>query len=290
MEGTVTVARAVSADGTSVGYELLGSGPAIVLVQGAMGTAYTFRELAMALADTFTVVVPDRRGRGLSPHPFTPSYAIDDDVNDLDAVMTATGARYVFGLSSGGDVTLRAALALSRIEKIAVFEPAIFLDGVPRKGIEKFDRYAADGDLAGMLITGMKLAELGPAAMRFMPDWTVKPMISGIIKAEAQSGSGEYAPMAELAVAFQYDFAIAKSMDGTIGDFRALMQPTLLLGGSKSPKYLGRALDQLERIIPNVCRVELEGLDHAGSWNVDPQRNAHGNPGAVAVELKKFFG
>ena len=74
MGGTITVAHAVSADGTSIGYEVLGSGPAIVLVQGAMGTAYTFRELAEALADTLTVVVPDRRGRGRSPHPFTRSY------------------------------------------------------------------------------------------------------------------------------------------------------------------------------------------------------------------------
>jgi len=289
MGGTITVAHAVSADGTSIGYEVLGSGPAIVLVQGAMGTAYTFRELAEALADTLTVVVPDRRGRGRSPHPFTRSYTIKDDVQDLDAVMAATGAAYVFGLSSGGDVTLRAALALAAIEKIAVFEPAIFLDGVPRKGSDKFDRYAADSDLAGMLVTAMKLAQLGPAAMRFMPDWTVKPMISGIIKAEAKSGSGEYAPMAELAAAFQYDFAIAKSMDGAIGDFRAISQPTLLLGGSKSPAYLGRALDQLERIIPNARRVELEGLDHAAAWNVDPRRNAHGDPKAVAAELKTFF-
>lgn len=251
-----------------------------------MGTAYNYRQLAEALADTFTVVVPDRRGRGLSPHPHSRTYTIDDDVHDLDAVMTATDAHYIFGLSSGGDITLRAALALPRIEKIAVFEPAIFVDGVPRA---KFDRCAAAGDLAGMLVTGMKVAELGPAAMRFMPDWAVKPAIGRILKAEAKSGSGDYAPMAELAVALQYDFAIVRSMDGTIGDFDAVTQPTLLLGGSKSPAYLGRALDRLERIIPDVRRVGLEGRDHSCAWNVDPQRNPHGNPGAVAVELEKFF-
>jgi len=64
----------VSADGTAIGYERLGAGPVLVLVQGAMGTAYTFRELAEALADSFTVIVPDRRGRGMSPRRFDPGY------------------------------------------------------------------------------------------------------------------------------------------------------------------------------------------------------------------------
>src|SRR3954454_6366878 len=53
-----------SADGTEIGYELRGSGPGLVLVQGTMGTAYNFRDLADALAGSFTVVLPDRRGRG----------------------------------------------------------------------------------------------------------------------------------------------------------------------------------------------------------------------------------
>src|SRR4051794_14136174 len=61
-----TVQTVVSADGTEIGYELRGSGPGLVLVQGTMGTAYNFRDLAEALAGTFTVVLPDRRGRGYS--------------------------------------------------------------------------------------------------------------------------------------------------------------------------------------------------------------------------------
>src|SRR5215470_2288122 len=98
------VGSVVSADGTKIGFERLGAGPVLVLVQGAMGTAYTFRELAEALADSFTVIVPDRRGRGMSPRRFDPGYTIADDVADLDAVLRATDGRFVFGLSSGGDI------------------------------------------------------------------------------------------------------------------------------------------------------------------------------------------
>jgi pimeloyl-ACP methyl ester carboxylesterase len=284
-----TVDYVVSADCTRIGFESLGTGPGLVLVQGAMGTAYTYRELAEALADSFTVIVPDRRGRGLSPHPFDPSYRIDDDVSDLDAVLRATGAHCVFGLSSGADITLKAALALPVIERIAIYEPAMFLDGVPRNDIERLHAYIAAGNLPGVLVTGMKIAQLGPAPMRAMPDWLVKPAIKAIMKREAQSGSGNYASMAELALAFPYDFAIVQSMDGSIATFDSLTQPVLLLGGSKSPGYLTRALDQLEQIIPNVTRIEIDGADHAAAWNVDPKRNPHGNPRAVADLLKAYF-
>lgn len=278
-----------SVDGTKIGFERFGTGPILVLVQGAMGTAYTFRELAEALADSFTVVVPDRRGRGMSPRAFDPGYTIADDVADLDAVLRATGGRFVFGLSSGADVALEAALTLPSIERIALYEPAVFPDGVPAKGIGRFNACAAAGDLPGMLVTGMKLGRMGPAAMRAMPTRLLKPVVGRIIKAEETAGTRGYASMAELGEALRYDFAIAQSIDGSLTKFKNIKQPVLLLGGSKSPDSLKRALDELEQIIPDATRVEITGVDHAAAWNVDRRRNPHGNPTAVAKVLKTYF-
>jgi pimeloyl-ACP methyl ester carboxylesterase len=284
-----TVQRVASADGTVIGFEQFGAGPVLVLVQGGMSTAYTFRELAQALADSFTVIVPDRRGRGLSPHRFASGYTIDDDVADLDAVLRATGGSLVFGLSSGADIALEAALTLPTIERVAVCEPAIFLDGIPAKGIERFNAYVDAGDLPGMLALGMKLSRQGPPIMSAMPDWLVKPAIKRIIKTEAKTGSGNYASLAELAETLPYDFAVAQSIDGSIAKFKDVRQPVLLLGGSKSPQFLTRALDRLEQIIPNTTRVTMDGVGHAAAWNVDPRRNPHGNPTAVAEVLKTYF-
>ena len=286
---TLTVHFVVSADATKIGFERLGTGPVLVLVQGAMGTAYTFRELAQALADSFTVVVPDRRGRGLSPHRFDSGYTTGDDVADLDAVLRATGGRFVFGLSSGADIILEAALTLPAIERIALYEPAVFPDGIPAKGIEQFNFYAAAGDLPGMLVSGMKLGRFGPAVMRAMPDRLLKPVVRRIMKAEEEAGAGGYASMAQLGQALRYDFAIAQSIGGSIRKFKDVRQPVLLLGGSKSPHFLTRALDELEQIIPDVTRVEIGGADHAAAWNVDARRNPRGNPRAVADELKTYF-
>ena len=56
----------ISADGTLIGYRQLGQGPGLVLVHGAMESAQSHMQLAEALADTFTVYLPDRRGRGMS--------------------------------------------------------------------------------------------------------------------------------------------------------------------------------------------------------------------------------
>jgi pimeloyl-ACP methyl ester carboxylesterase len=284
-----TVGSVVSADGTKIGFEQFGAGPVLVLVQGAMGTAYTFRELAEALADSFTVIVPDRRGRGMSPRAFDPGYTIQDDVADLDAVLRATGGHFVFGLSSGGDIVLEAALTLPTIERLAVCEPAILLDGIPAKGMERFNAYVDADDLPGVLVAGMKLSRQGPALMRAMPDWLVKPAIKRIMKTEEKTAAGVNASMAELAKSLPYDIAIAQSMDGSITKFKDIKQPVLLVGGSKSPQFLKQALDELEQIIPDTTRVEITGVDHAAAWNVDRRRNPHGDPTAVAEVLKTYF-
>ena len=83
---------AVSADGTRIAYEVRGSGPGLVIVDGAlcqrsMGPS---RPLAEQLASRFTVHVYDRRGRGESG-PGRAAYHPDREVEDLAAVIAAGG-------------------------------------------------------------------------------------------------------------------------------------------------------------------------------------------------------
>lgn len=66
----VTTHVVTSADGTRIGYLTEGSGPGIVLVQGAMADVHAYRRLAAALASSFTVHSVERRGRGLSPRSY----------------------------------------------------------------------------------------------------------------------------------------------------------------------------------------------------------------------------
>jgi pimeloyl-ACP methyl ester carboxylesterase len=61
-----TVSRAVSRDGTEVGYFTTGHGPPLVLVHGGLGDHTRWRVLRPYLEPHFTVHAMDRRGRGAS--------------------------------------------------------------------------------------------------------------------------------------------------------------------------------------------------------------------------------
>ena len=279
-----------SKDGTTIGYRQLGHGPGIVLVQGAMGSAHNFMQLAGLLADTFTVYVPDRRGRGLSPLPYSKDYSIQKEVEDLDALLVKTGAHSVFGLSSGAIISLQAALTLPVIRKATIYEPPLFLNSSePMPFVVRFNRELAQGKVAAALVTAMKGSQMGPPIFNVIPRFLLESLTNMIMKSEDKKGSGEYLPMRELAAALQYDFQVVVEMSGKLGSFRTLQAEVLLLGGSKSPTYLKVALGALEQVLPHATRIEFPGLGHGSPWNYDKQRNPDGKPEVVAQALCQFF-
>lgn len=284
-----TIGSVTSQDGTTIGYRQLGNGPGVVMVQGAMGSAQNFMQLAGALADAFTVYVPDRRGRGLSSLPYSKDYSVQKDVEDLDALLAKTGAHFVFGLSSGALISLQAALTRPAIHKVAIYEPPLFIKGLPTAMIARLEREIAQGKTAAALITGMKAGQMGPPIFSAMPRFLTEGMTKMIMRQEEKNGSGEYLPMKALAPTLQFDFKIVAEMDGTLKRFKNLNTETLLLGGSKSPAYLKEAVDALEKTLPHATRVEFPGLDHGSAWNYDKQRNPGGKPELVAQELRRFF-
>ena len=115
----VKIGSVTSTDGTTIGYHQLGRGPGLVLLHGSMESAQSHVQLAEALANSFTVYLPDRRGRGLSG-PYSKDYSVDRDVEDMAALLAETGAHNVFGVSSGAIIWLRAALTLSTIHRAAI--------------------------------------------------------------------------------------------------------------------------------------------------------------------------
>src|SRR5258708_24460637 len=101
-------------DGTSIGYDAVGEGPALIVVDGATGYRGAFgggSELARLLAPHFTIYTYDRRGRGQSSD--TQPFAVTREVEDIEALIDAAGgAAYLYGMSSGGALALEAALGL----------------------------------------------------------------------------------------------------------------------------------------------------------------------------------
>ena len=102
-----------SADGTRIAYDIVGHGPAVILIDGAMcfRGGGPMRPIAEALSGQLTVVLYDRRGRGESGD--TLPFAVEREIEDIAALIDAAGGQAaLFGISSGGALALRAAAAL----------------------------------------------------------------------------------------------------------------------------------------------------------------------------------
>lgn len=254
-----------------------------------MGSAHNFHQLAGQLSDTFTVYVPDRRGCGLSS-PYSNDYTIQKDVEDVDALLMKTGAHQVFGLSTGGLIVLRSALVLPAIHKIAIYEPGLSVNGsTPLGWVKRYDKEMSQGKVAAALITGMLGAKMGPQITNYIPRPLLEAFTDKLIKEEDKNGSGEYLPMRALAPTLHHDGQLLFEMSETLESFRSLQIEVLLLGGSKSAAFQKASLDGLEKVLPHVTRVKFPGLDHAGAWNYDRQRNPGGQPALVAQALRRFF-
>ncbi|MCI0708986.1 MAG: alpha/beta hydrolase [Chloroflexi bacterium] len=280
-----TTRSVTSKDGTTIGFRQFGQGPGLILLHGMMSSGQNHTQLASALADTFTVYAPDRRGRGLSG-PYSTDYSIQKEVEDLDALLTETGAHYIFGVSAGGVVSLKAALTLPAIHKLAVFEPPLFMDSaVPAALLARFDREMAQGKQAAALVTAMKGSQLGPPIFNLMPRRLLEFLTGKFMASEEKKATGDYLPMRTLAPTLHYDFEIVVEMSGKLESFEAIHNQVLLLGGSKSPAYMKAALNALETILPQAERIELPGVGHDASWNSD----IGGKPEPVARELHRFF-
>src|SRR6478736_10199853 len=145
---TTTLQTVTSADGTTIAYDKLGSGPAVVLVCGGSVDRMSNAGLAGVLASDFTVYNFDRRGRGDSGD--TLPYAIDREIEDIAAVIDAAGGTaYLYGTSSGAALAFEAARALpGKVTKVALWEPPYIDDPAarpPADTVETYERLVAEG-------------------------------------------------------------------------------------------------------------------------------------------------
>lgn len=243
-----------SADGTEIAYESTGSGPTLVLVDGAlcqrsMGPS---RGLAEQLAERFTVFTYDRRGRGESG-PGASRYSVEREVEDLLAVLGAAGGRaHVLGTSSGGTLALEAARRAAPIDKIIVYESPFILDDTHAPNDphlpELFQKHVDDGrrgDAVKLFMRTVGAPAPFIALMRFMPVWK---KLTGV------------------AHTLPYDFMIAiEHQQGRplpAGYYAAVASETLVVAGGKSPEYMRNAQAAIAEAVPRARLVTLAGQTH----------------------------
>ncbi len=117
-----TMQTATSKDRTKIAYEKVGSGPPVILVNGALSGRQAGSKIAGLLAPHFTVYTYDRRGRGDSGD--TQPYAVEREIEDIAALIDDAGSAVgLVGFSSGAALALEAASALGpKVGKLVVYE------------------------------------------------------------------------------------------------------------------------------------------------------------------------
>jgi pimeloyl-ACP methyl ester carboxylesterase len=156
--------------------------------------------------------------------------------------------------------------------------------------MRRFDEEIAQGKVAAALITGMKAARLAPPIFDLIPRWLLERMTQAMLAAADKKAAPGDVTVRALAPTLHYDFQLVLASQNALEGFGDIQADVLLLGGSKSPSFLGASLDALERMLPGAERVELAGLGHAASGNAHDSMTGKGaDPERVARELRRFF-
>ncbi|MGW4565039.1 alpha/beta fold hydrolase [Streptomyces sp. NPDC004561] len=240
--------KTTSRDGTFLAYEVIGQGPTVILVSGAMSTGGTVAPLAQRLADRCTAVVYDRRGRGGSGD--TAPYEVAREVEDLAALIEAVGGdAALFGVSSGGALVLEAAASGLPLARAAVYEVPYadhLAGGAEREAAYKegLNRALAQGRRGDAVELFLRLAGLG------------EEMIRGARQSPMWAGLEAVAP------SLAYDDAVMG--DGLLPRDRlgAISVPVLAVAGGASPEWMRRASRDIADAVPQADYRILEGQTH----------------------------
>ena len=254
-----------SRDGTIIAFTKRGSGPPLIIVDGA----FCYREngpateLASVLAQHFTVFTYDRRGRGESGD--IAPYAVEREIEDLRAIANQAGAPpFALGISSGGALILQAVASGVGVRKIALYEPPYVTNGKANSVEDTKNRlqtFVSTGDRAGAVSFFMTDVYGAPRAFVFampllMPNaWKRNKLIANTLL---------------------YDLTILG--DRSVLNERSSAVLTLVVGGEKSPRELRNAVEAVAAALPNAHSRFLSGQDH----NISSQ--------ALAPILFEYFG
>jgi len=263
----------ISKDGTTIAFDQSGQGPALILVASASATRKDQASLAAALAPHFTVLAYDRRGRGESGD--TAPYAVEREVEDLDALITeAGGSAFVFGHSSGAVLALEAARRLSgKITKLALYEPPFIIDDsrppLPQNAAAHLTRLVSSGrrgEAVEYFLTQLGLPAEMIAQMRHSPMWPGQEAVAHTLAYDVtimgDTQSGDPLPLRKWASVTVPTLVL----DGTV-----------FLGRADRHVFLHHGAQELTTILPDARLRTLEGQDHGPADEV------------LAPALREFF-
>lgn len=262
MPRMTTLRKVRSTDGVQIAYDVTGSGPPLVIVNGALSDRSSSGQIRPLLEPFFTTIAVDRRGRGGSGDGN--AYAPGTEVEDLRAVLQDIGEEaFVYGHSSGAVLALEAAASGLPITALALYEPPYILPGsrallaadLPERLAALLEENDPDGAVRLFLEEAVELPEPVIDDLESAPGW---PRMVG------------------MAPTVRYDALLVGS-----GELPAWLPevdvPVLVMAGSATPAWLRVSAQALADGLPNGRYVELAGQTHQAA------------PEAMAEQLRDFF-
>ena len=242
-----------SKDGTTIAFETSGTGPALILVDGALVYRAFDKEgpkLATLLSEHFTVYRYDRRGRGESTD--TEPYSVVREIEDIEALIDAAGGEaFLCGFSSGASLALEATIALpSKVKKLALYESPVNDDEGAQQAWRNYTK-----NLGAALAEGRN----GDAIALFM-------MVTGAREdqVEGMRGTPMWQTFEAVAPTLAYDNIAILGEDAAVPTEQAarVAVPTLVMNGSSSFPFMHASAIALAEAIPNAQHRVLEGQTH----------------------------
>lgn len=236
-----------SSDGTSLAYDEIGSGPALVLIGGGPTTRAANAELSELLASSHTVYNYDRRGHGDSDD--AESFTVDQEFEDVQAMLgVAGGQAAVFGSSGGAVIALQAALRGLAITRLALWEPAYVVEGT---------RPPVPADYAARLAELIASGRRSDAGEMFFADAVGLPQQF----IDAMVASPFWPTIEAAAHTLVYDAQLMGDFAVPVQQLRALEIPTLVVDGATT-SWLSASADAVAAAIPHATRETLVGQQH----------------------------
>lgn len=274
--GTATnAAQAVlSRDGAKISYLSMGSGPAVLVIPGALSMAADYVAFASALAAHFTVHIIERRGRGLSS-PQGDDYSIRKECEDTLALLQKTGASMLVGHSFGGLVALEVARNNPSLTSVAVYEPGVSINGsIPMGWMPGYEKKLAEKKYLDAFVE-FSLG-VGPDRARNTPPWLMKLLLPLFVN------SHERKVMLGLLPENLREHREVARLDSSYENYREITANVLFMyGGKFQNSWTDLSMERLTAVFPRSETRKFPKLDHFGINK--------GAPREVAQAVSAYF-
>lgn len=242
-------------------YRSYGTGPVLIILHGLFGSSDNWTSVAKSLSDNFTVILPDSRNHGKSPHSDKHDY--ESMANDLRDLADKLGLHkfYLAGHSMGGKVAVEFALKWpDLLSGLLVADISPF-----RVEDEKRSEYRQhEKILSTILSMDLKSISSRQQASEILIQNGIPESTGGFILKNLHRTSGNQFEWKINAVSLYKNLDnILKGIDRSkVFSLQVTGFPVIFVRGMESDYLPPEDYDDIKKIFPAAEFIEIEGAGH----------------------------